>query len=246
VHDGHRFPFGNAVDSADDMQRAVALHARLSNENAQLTRRIEAEAAARTRANTEAASVRVDPLEAVIKLRRQGAFVRVWLLSEGKVTSAFAALFGLSKQDVAALEDAIGKARERVGQLSAASAVVNQMDQSTYLVTVKPLPQAADIQKELFANFERVLGPERQALFLELDGGLFPSTEANFGAAERIFTIKRLDHPDPNGVAIKLKEQVTNPSGSVSNNNAQVSDWAFLPQYKWLEPLLPANFRSKR
>lgn len=180
----------------------------LRAENAQL--RLSALAGASNAKPAEPAGL--DKLQWLAAMKRQGILETPVPVMDGrgKVDPKFADLFHLTPAEASAMQAALDSARTRLNALAQANAKVVEDSPNRFVLSVTPFPEeGGQVYDETFASLARVLGSEREAIFLALSANQFEGEFQQFGAAPRTVTLTK----DPNapGAPVKVVEQWSFP-----------------------------------
>jgi hypothetical protein len=173
-----------------------------------------------------------------------------FLTRRDEIDEEFASMLGLGPGQIASLNIALKKARDRLNDLSAQEASVSIPEKGVMVVRVTPFEGGAPVYDDLMNAVQSELGEERGAEFKKVFGDEFADAFQNFGALQRTLTIARSfpGYEDWKDGGLWMKDERRTASGRV-----EVLPLRFYPdrmQYlfthlKWIEPMLGERLKAE-
>jgi hypothetical protein len=173
-----------------------------------------------------------------------------FLTRRDEIDDAFAEMLGLGPGNIAALNTALKKARDRLNDLSAQAASVSISEEGVMVVRVRPFEGGASVYDDLMDAVQSELGEDRGAAFKKLFGDEFVDAFQNFGALQRTLTIARSfpGYEDWKDGGLWMKDERRTASGKV-----ETFPLRFYPdrmQYlhthlKWIEPMVDQRLKAE-
>jgi hypothetical protein len=224
-----------AVDEPNQWRDEVA---RLKTENERLTKTVS-EAIATSSEQRAVSLARLRALQDAKLARRFNPSALPFPLTDrtGKLSPMFEAMFDLSPAEAAALDGALADGRQKLDRLLAANATVTQTEGSV-VVAVKPFAEGVEIYDALMDSFAQTLGPERNALFVELQADQLSQAFNSFGAEMRTVNLSRGKVSDGEFM-IHLNETRKGKNSSGSRSTSYRDAASFEEEQAWLIPLVP-------
>jgi RNA polymerase sigma factor (sigma-70 family) len=167
---------------------------------------------------------------------------------DGKVHPNFAKLFNLSQAEKNTLQQAVDQARQKIEQLFTASANVSRRADGAIVISVPPSSAGKAIQDELMDAFGQTLGPERNQVFLALQGdgsNRLSSAFNEFGTQQRTITFSRATSPDGTQPMITVRDAMENANGlgpSAQTYFLPADGVSFPMNLHWARTLVPPDF----
>ncbi len=167
----------------------------------------------------------VDRLDALAWASQHGLSVGVSVFQMGSLDPTFATVYGLSPNEVAALNVAIHAAKDKLSALAIQVAKVQPSADGTQLVVEVPAvtDQGSAIYDSLLQAFSGVLGPDRLQAFNQLSGNSFESGFDSFGLANTRYELTATDQTDSNGQTLYKIAMSSALPGSQSTSNGTVT-----------------------
>jgi hypothetical protein len=237
-----------------EQSRLSAEQRRLQETEVEQLRRLEAEAAAMATSGPDAAAiaaVRREALLTLAALRKQqivsvsgamgsGAFTQA---RDGSLPATFAEAFGLTAAEFGALQAAVAEMKNKLDQLSLASATVTRPQSGVVVMDVADGPEFAAQRDRLRNEFQQVLGLERFEAYEILQTGGVDRIFQGLGGP-RVLTITRaIEGVRQNKLFTQTKSLGTPPgvfAGASETGSANFAD--IVRQLGALAKLLPENF----
>jgi RNA polymerase sigma factor (sigma-70 family) len=137
---------------------------------------------------------------------------------DGKFSPKFIELFALTPEQTASMQRAYDKAKERIGELTAANATTHTTPDGKLVIDVKPFEGGAQVYDDAMDAFAAILGPERNGPFMQLVGPQVGDDFSQFGAEERTLTLGRA--ADKDGIPMySLSDQRRIPNATNSTTS---------------------------
>jgi hypothetical protein len=194
---------------------------------------------------------RLGALQALASLRdlHPNAVTIAVLARRDRIDAGFAALVGLSDDEVGVLNVALQEARNKLNSLTAEHARVSTGEDGTITVAVPPFEGGAGIYETLMDAFSIALGTERSDAFKKVIGEQLADAFHNFGAEQRTLTIASTlpGYVDWKDGGLYAKDERRTPSGKLETiaHRFWVEKMQYLhPHLRWIEPLLGDQLRQ--
>jgi hypothetical protein len=173
-----------------------------------------------------------------------------FLTRRDEIDEEFASMLGLGLGQIASLNSALKKARDRLNDLSAQAASVSTPEEGVLVVRVTPFEGGASVYDDLMNAVQSELGEERGAEFKKVFGDEFADAFQNFGALQRTLKIARSfpGYEDWKDGGLWMKDERRTASGTV-----ETLPLRFYPdrmQYlhthlQWIEPMLGERLKAE-
>jgi hypothetical protein len=108
-----------------------------------------------------------------------------------RLSVTFIKTFGLTSQEVSLLKSHMADAQAKIESLVVSYATAARQESGSFVITVQPMAEGANVHDALLAAYRQTLGDERYQYFLQLAGDQFEQSLGYFGAQARTITINR-------------------------------------------------------
>jgi hypothetical protein len=139
--------------------------------------------------------------------------------NSGKLSAAFIELFKLTPAERDNLQQELDRARQRLDGVLLASATVSRRDADNVVIEIPPMTGGEGLYDRLFDAFAQTLGPERNALFVELGTQQVEQAFNQFGAEKRTITLTRTVAEPGGNPAFIVRDERKMTFGAVTDSS---------------------------
>lgn len=124
------------------------------------------------------------------KFKEDGGYLRLQVFDgEGNITEAFAELYGLTDYEISELSRESAKVSEQLFSLAKANSEITRMKDGGTKVVLNPFESDENIYADILDSFQRVLGDDRFADFLDLGENEMRTKFNQFGAEKLVVEV---------------------------------------------------------
>ncbi|RFC41879.1 MAG: hypothetical protein DUW69_002519 [Verrucomicrobia bacterium] len=189
----------------------------------------------------------VSDLNTLVGERKRGLYIAIPVFGADGLEPTFAKVYGLSPEEISALNEAIKATKGKFTALAIQTAKAELSADGSRLVVEVPsvTDQGGGIYDQLLQSFEGVLGPDRFQSFNALSGAIFDTGFGSFGIWNTRYEVSVATPKTATWDATyRITMNSTGPNGS-SNGNFTLHQNGLSTQYPVLSHFISAGFVPK-